>query len=237
MFIRLMPALAFLLMFGCGAVQTRPATTPEEFVIRRTQGREGTYVYTAGVPDVDEQYFIVLDAGDSYYHHVPVNLPGSMTFTVTLYPDSAALAPFYEQLPEGIEMRPVNFMLGGGDSYYSLRGHIDFDMPSLRVRPHAPEESFSFEAPSGIRTGFDIRILELHDGDTGESEYEVTDATPCPSGDAFSVVMRHAEYGGHHGVAARYVGRSSFLSCRYTIDVVEDTADSSEIVEIEATDD
>ena len=219
MFYRLLSVLAFLFISGCGAVQTR-AAAPEAFAIRRSAGREGTYAYATGAAGVNEKYYIVLDAMDSYYHRWPSNLPGSVTFTVTVHPDTVALAPFYVQMPEGVEISPRSFILGGGDSYYPLRSAIAFDRFSIQIRHGAPEESFSFEAPGGIRAGFEVQILELSDGDTGEPRHVTV--PPCPSGYAFTVVMAHESFASPDAVV-RYVGRSSWLSCRYTIDLIEDS--------------
>lgn len=218
MFYRLLSVFAILFISGCGAVQTR-AAAPEEFTIRRSAGREGTYIYATGATGVNERHLIVLDDSDSYYQRWP-SRPGSVTFTITLHPDTVALASFYERMPVGVEIRVESFILGGGDSYVPLRGRIAFDSISWPIRRGAPEESFSFEAPGGIRAGFEIRILELSDGDTGVPRYEATEATPCPSGSAFTAILAHESFNSPDAVV-RYVGRSGQLKCRYTIDLIE----------------
>jgi hypothetical protein len=218
MFNRSMLVSAFLFIFGCGATQLQPST-PEEFSIRR-QPVGDEYIYSS--TSSPEDYLVVLDAHGSYYETMPSNLSGSVTFTVTFHPGSEALTSFYQEMPRGVEMRPYFFTLGAGDSYEMLRGYIQLDAPSIQANSAASEASFAFEAPSGIRAGFEMRMLEVHDGETGEPRYEVTDSTPCPSGDAFSVVMAHPDFGTPDSTV-RYVGRSSRLNCRYTIDLVEGT--------------
>ena len=216
---RLIPALALMFVFGCAATQAQPVT-PEEFTIRRSAVREGTYMYATGAAGVNERCLNVLDDSDSYYQDRLSDRPGSVAFTITLHPDTVALASFYERMPVGVEIRVESFILGGGDSVCPLRGRIAFDTISWPIRRGAPEESFSFEAPSGIRAGFEIRILELSDGDTGVPRYEATEATPCPSGFAFTAVLAHEDFNSPDAVV-RYVGRSGQLKCRYTIDLIE----------------
>ena len=213
-------ASAVFFMFGCASVSgSRVAGAGDELVIYRSQrvqpdGGGDSYFYFAKGPDGRGHRYMVLDEEEMYYHGWPASFPGDVVFTVTTHPDHPSLASFYERHHEGRALRPMFFTLGGGDNYMPLRGEIDFGptSPGIWMKRGNPEGSFSFSVPGGIRTGFVLYPLDRERG-----------LGVCPSGDAFTATMAHGTGYMNPALTVRFVGRTVFHSCRYAIDMDEDT--------------